>query len=84
MDMVPVPPAAGNDVVVLPVITWHPFEPVGDEEPQATADRSETASTAILIRAEGLLDRNEYMKASLYVKAISEPSDALCRDWRGH
>jgi hypothetical protein len=60
------PPAAGKDVVALPVITSHPFDPLGDEglPPHAVAASSSADSEASLIRDDNCVDTNRFMNAS--------------------
>jgi hypothetical protein len=51
------PPAAANEVAVLPVITVQPFDPLGPEglsSPHAVANSSRTASDVSLIRTSHL------------------------------
>jgi hypothetical protein len=66
MDIVPVPPAAGKDVVVFPVITLHPFPLADSGLLQATADIRNAARMAGFAAAEGFLDKNERIKTSLH------------------
>jgi hypothetical protein len=51
-DTDPEPPAAGKLVIVLPVMTVHPFEPPGDVglPPQAVATSSSAAMEATRVR----------------------------------
>jgi hypothetical protein len=79
MEIDPDPPAAENVVVVFPVITWHPPEPLGDEglPPQAVATRSIPATDAREASracASRRLDKNPFIATSCYIKhATSDP-----------
>jgi hypothetical protein len=45
------PPVAGNDVVVLPVITWHPLGAVVEEHPEAPTANAAIAKKQFAIHA---------------------------------
>jgi hypothetical protein len=73
MEIDPDPPAAGNVVVVFPVITWHPPEPLGDEglSLQAVATKSSPATDAREASrtcANRRLDKNPFIATSCYIE----------------
>ena len=72
----PDPPAAENVVVVFPVITSHPREPLGDEglSLQAVATKSTPATDAekqVGIVANRRLDKNRFIATSCYIRACN-------------
>ena len=80
MEIDPDPPAAENVVVVFPVITWHPPEPLGDEglPLQAVVTKripATDAREASRACANGRLDNNPFIATSYYMKlATSDPN----------
>ena len=66
-EMSAVPPAAGNAVVVIPVMIWHPPPGVVDElldPPHASANTNSARHAMTRARREGWQDRNLFMSTS--------------------
>ena len=78
IEIDPDPPAAENVVVVFPVITSHPPEPLGDDglSLQAVATKSTPATDASetsRTRADRRLDKNRFIATPCYIRR--------CNNW---